>query len=210
VAANRTRCKKGNIPTEDMSCPPRAAFPFQSPSRSIPEMASTHPIFRYNSRILIALLFVILLYFRHSIQVILSIATLPITWKLTSSDFYISSQRDDFDITFSNYSEHKQSSGPEYPDLIPPILHQISLGHRQPREAWVAARNACLSYHPDWETYFWTDDNASKFVEEKFPHLKDMWHGYKFPIQRIDALRYMVLHEYGGNFLNHPFITFLY
>lgn len=72
------------------------------------------------------------------------------------------------------------------------------------------ARNACLAYHPDWETHFWTDENAGKFVEDKFPQLKDMWYGYKYPIQRIDALRYMVLHEYGGEFLNSKlFIVYL-
>lgn len=161
-------------------------------------MATTNPIFRYNCRILIALVLVVLLYFRHSLQIVLSITTLPITWKLTSSDFFISQRRDDFDITFANYSEHKQNASPEYPDIIPPILHQISLGHKQPRKKWMEARNACLAYHPDWETHLWTDGNAPKFVEEKFPHLKPMWDGYKYPIQRIDALRYMVLHEYGG------------
>lgn len=176
-------------------------------------MTATNPIFRYyNWKILIALVFLVLMYFRHSIQVVLSITTLPITWRLTSSDFFISQQRDDFDITFGNYSEHKQSSEPEYPDLIPRILHQISLGHRAPREGWMQARNACLAYHSDWETHLWTDENAAKLVEEKFPHLKDMWYGYKYPIQRIDALRYMVLFEYGGEFsilrlANHVFCT---
>ena len=164
-------------------------------------MMATHLIFHYNWRVLLVIVFVVSIYFRHSIQIILSITTLPIKWPLPSSDFFISQQRDDFDITFANYSEHKTSSEPEYPDLVPPILHQISLGHRQPREKWMEARNACLSLHPDWETHLWTDDDAAKLVEEKFPHLKDMWNGYKYPIQRIDALRYIVLHEYGGKLL---------
>lgn len=172
---------------------------FQSSLQLRREMAVTSFLFNYNCRIIAAIAFVVLVYFRHSISVVLSITTLPITWRLTSSDFFIS-QRDDFDITFGNYSDHQQSSEPDYPDLIPPILHQISLGHRQPREKWMEARNACLSYHPNWETHLWTDDDAAKLVEEKFPHLKDMWHGYKYPIQRIDALRYMVLQEYGGEF----------
>ncbi|KAF8858664.1 putative glycosyl transferase [Acephala macrosclerotiorum] len=161
-------------------------------------MAATSFLLNYNCRIIAAIVFIVLVYFRHSIQVILSVTTLPITWRLTSSDFFISQARDHFDITFGNYSDHQQSSEPDYPDLIPPILHQISLGHREPREKWMEARKACLSYHPNWETYLWTDGEAAKLVEEKFPHLKDMWYGYKYPIQRIDALRYMVLHEYGG------------
>ena len=29
-----------------------------------------------------------------------------------------------------------------------------------------------------------------------------MWHRYKYPIQRVDALRYMLLYEYGGMILS--------
>ncbi|RQM05923.1 hypothetical protein DH86_00002585 [Scytalidium sp. 3C] len=95
-----------------------------------------------------------------------------------------------------------ESAGPEYSDLIPPILHHIALGQDVTNSSWTEARNACLELHPSWESHLWTDEKASKFVAEKYPHLKPMWDGYKYPIQRVDALRYMVLQEYGGAVLD--------
>ncbi|KIN05910.1 glycosyltransferase family 32 protein, partial [Oidiodendron maius Zn] len=116
----------------------------------------------------------------------------------SSSDFFISQERDNFDVTFANYSVDQQSSLPGYPDLIPPVLHQISLGSAGPKADWLEARNHCLQHHVGWDAHFWTDENASAFVAEKFPHMKEMWEGYRYPIQKVDALRYMVLYEYGG------------
>lgn len=146
--------------------------------------------------IFVAVLLLLLTYFRSVLHTTLVTLALPVTW-LSTSDFFISQERDHFDVTFANYSVHQQTSLPEYPDLIPPILHQISLGDGLKPE-WVDARNSCLQHHVEWETHFWTDENAHAFVAEKFPQVKEMWENYRYPIQRVDALRYMVLYEYGG------------
>jgi mannosyltransferase OCH1-like enzyme len=140
----------------------------------------------------------IVLYLKSTFKLAAAILSLQATWWIGASDFYISEERDHFDATFANYSVEQQSVLPEYPDLVPAVLHQISLGRHPERPGWVDARKACVDLHPDWELHFWTDENASKFVEEKFPHLKAMWDGYQYPIQRVDALRYMILYEYGG------------
>jgi mannosyltransferase OCH1-like enzyme len=149
---------------------------------------------------------VLLFCFKSVLKTTFIIATLPITWQFHSSDFYISETRDNFDLSFSNYSIDQQSSLPEYEDQVPAILHQIALGGEL-KESWVQARNNCLQHHHDWETYLWTNENATHFVEEKFPLLKDTWYGYKYPIQRVDALRYMLLYEYGGMIFSFPSLT---
>jgi len=140
----------------------------------------------------------ILAYFRSNLSVALVISSTPIRWNHGSSGFLISEERDNFDVTFANYSESQQTALPDYPDLAPPILHHIALGHGQQREGWLDARQSCLQLHADWESHLWTDLNAHQFVQEHFPNLKEMWENYKYPIQRVDALRYMVLYEYGG------------
>jgi mannosyltransferase OCH1-like enzyme len=143
-----------------------------------------------------------LIYFRSLVQTTFVTLTLQIT-RLSSSDFFISQERDHFDVTFASYAVDQQTSLPEHPDLIPPILHQISLGNRLKPE-WLDARNSCLQHHAEWETHLWTDENAPSFVAEKFPHLREMWEGYRYPIQKVDALRYMVLYEYGGMYTPQP------
>lgn len=157
-------------------------------------------LLRPQSKIVLAIALVLaLVYFRSVLRTTLVTLALPVTWLSTTSsvNFFISRERDGFDVTFANYSVDQQTSLPQYPDLIPPILHQISLGSG-PKDQWLEARNNCLHHHVGWETHFWTDENAHNFVAEKFPKMLEMWEGYRYPIQKVDSLRYMVLFEYGG------------
>lgn len=146
----------------------------------------------------VAVLVFIITYFGTSIRTGFVIGFTPIIWKHHESEFLISLEHDNFDVTFGNYSANQVSSQPDYEDRVPPILHHITLGSRRQGHDWNDARDSCLKFHEGWENHLWTDETADAFVAEKFPHLKSMWHGYRFPIQRIDALRYMILYEYGG------------
>lgn len=128
-----------------------------------------------------------------------ALAMLPLRWRSYSADSIISDQRDNFDITFANYSASaNQSTNDGTPNRIPPILHHIHLGNGSPRPEWLAARADCLRYHGNWQTYLWNDSNAGGFVQENYPHLKKMWDNYRYPVQRVDALRFMVLFKFGG------------
>ena len=140
----------------------------------------------------------ILYYFRSSLKNAWVIARTPFVWNHHSSGFLISKENDNFDVSFLNYSQTTETSLPAYPDLVPPILHHIALGKRHVKTSWLNARESCLQYHPGWESYLWTDENSSQFVEEHYPSFKRTWDNYRYPIQRIDALRYMVLYKYGG------------
>lgn len=162
-------------------------------------ISRTHPIiFAYG--IIFGIL--TLYYFRTLICTTCSLLSLTFIWPWDAPDFLISpyADRDAFDLSFVTYSRTQDSAGPLYRDLIPPVLHHIALGSHKPQENWIDARNACLELHPGWEAMLWTDDNAGGFVREKFPELLQMWERYVYPIQKIDALRYMVLYEYGGEY----------
>ncbi|KAL0932542.1 putative glycosyl transferase [Colletotrichum truncatum] len=135
---------------------------------------------------------------RKILHAALTLIFLPFTWGHNASQFLISQDVDGFDVTFANYSRMQETAGSSYQDKIPPILHHILLENPAAATKWQHARQSCLEMHPGWETHFWTDAKAEQFVAEKFPALKNMWDGYRFPIQRIDALRYFILYEYGG------------
>jgi hypothetical protein len=172
------------------------------------QLGVMHSSSRKKFSVVLAVLFLLVLWLRTPIAVALSIFSLPITWNLGSSTFLISRRLDNFDLTFTDYSATRATSLPEHPDVVPPILHHIALGHKPDAEQadWSTARNNCLAYHPGWEAHLWTDEKASAFINEKFPLLKEMWDGYKYPIQRVDALRYLVLYEYGGTCLTFHLI----
>lgn len=48
----------------------------------------------------------------------------------------------------------------------------------------------------------WTDELARDFISTEYPWFVENWDGYAFPIQRADAIRYFVLHHYGGIYLD--------
>ncbi|KYK60238.1 glycosyl transferase [Drechmeria coniospora] len=131
-----------------------------------------------------------------------TLAALRVDWRERASGFLLSDE-DGFDITFANYSRGQLSAAP-YHDVIPPVLHHIALG--MPRTGWPPeweeTVRSCLELHPGWTAHLWTDENAASFVADRFPELYDMWESYPYPIERVDALRYMVLHEYGGAILD--------
>ena len=163
-------------------------------------MASSQ-LFRY-SRLRVFLLLasatLTLYYFRCPLKNAWVIARMPILWKSQASEFLISKEKDDFDVSFMNYSKTVDTALPEHIDLVPPVLHHIALGKNRLKTSWVNARESCLQFHPVWKSYLWTDENAGPFVEEHFPNFKRTWDNYKYLIQKIDALRYMVLYQYGG------------
>jgi inositol phosphorylceramide mannosyltransferase catalytic subunit len=44
----------------------------------------------------------------------------------------------------------------------------------------------------------WTDEGSRDFIAEHYPWFLDTFNGYRYPIQRADAIRYFVLFHYGG------------
>ncbi|TEA21557.1 Mannosyl phosphorylinositol ceramide synthase SUR1 [Colletotrichum sidae] len=139
---------------------------------------------------------------RGLLQTTWTLVSLPLSWSRGADRFLISQEADGFDVTFGNYSRMQDAAGPGYEDKIPPVLHHIMLNAPAARAQWQEARQSCLDVHPGWEVHFWTDAEAGQFVADKYPELKDMWDNYRYPIQKIDALRYLVLYEYGGAVLD--------
>ncbi|MBW0489206.1 hypothetical protein O181_028921 [Austropuccinia psidii MF-1] len=98
-------------------------------------------------------------------------------------------------------------SEPQETDLVPPILHHILLGmNRQTMpKSWQASRNSCLALHPEsanFTHYFWDDHSAEKFMRQHYSFFVRDFLDYRHTIQRADALRYFVLHHFGGIFLD--------
>lgn len=56
--------------------------------------------------------------------------------------------------------------------------------------------------HKDFEYKLWTDESSLAFIKEHYPWFLPTYLGYQFNIQRADAIRYFVLHKYGGVYLD--------
>lgn len=55
---------------------------------------------------------------------------------------------------------------------------------------------------PRLSPQLWTDEGARDFLSREYPWFIESWDNYAFPIQRADAIRYFVLHHYGGIYLD--------
>lgn len=52
--------------------------------------------------------------------------------------------------------------------------------------------------HPDWTYMFWTDESARMLISDKYPNFLSVFDMYSENIRRADAIRYIILYEYGG------------
>ncbi|EKJ75255.1 hypothetical protein FPSE_04573 [Fusarium pseudograminearum CS3096] len=84
---------------------------------------------------------------------------------------------------------------------IPRIFHQTSANETIP-EAWTDLVQSCKTTYSDFTYMHWTDDKARDFISEEYPWFIDTWDNFPFNIQRADAIRYFVLHHYGGMYLD--------
>ncbi|PLW14951.1 hypothetical protein PCANC_17026 [Puccinia coronata f. sp. avenae] len=110
-------------------------------------------------------------------------------------------------LPHERYGGGASYSEPDEPDLVPPILHHILLGMDRGRmpKTWTASRNSCLVLHPESANYthhFWDDQSAREFMRKHYSFFLRDFLDYRHNIQRADALRYFVLHHYGGIFLD--------
>lgn len=85
--------------------------------------------------------------------------------------------------------------------MIPKIIHQTWKGDESTiPEHWKQLYNnwKTLTSKDGWTYMFWTDEKNDKFIKEYYPWFLEQFRGYEHGIQRADAIRYFILHKYGG------------
>ncbi|PLW34560.1 hypothetical protein PCASD_12932 [Puccinia coronata f. sp. avenae] len=90
---------------------------------------------------------------------------------------------------------------PLRPSRVPKIIHQTWKTDQIP-ERWVPVRESCVAAHESWEYMLWTDQSGRELIEREYPWFLPVYDGYRYPIQRADAVRYFILHHYGGVYMD--------
>ena len=88
--------------------------------------------------------------------------------------------------------------------MIPRIIHQTWKDRNLSAEDQ-AMQATWKSLHPEWQYRFWTDEDNQRLVEEHYPELLELWSSYQYPIQRVDLVRILYLHKYGGLYVDLDF-----
>lgn len=94
-----------------------------------------------------------------------------------------------------------RSPGAAPPEKIPRIIHQTWKSDTLPPE-WEAVRRECARLMPDYEYRLWTDESSREFIAQEYAWFLPTFDSYPYNIQRADAIRYFVLHKYGGVYMD--------
>ena len=84
---------------------------------------------------------------------------------------------------------------------IPRIIHQTWKDTSVPNKfaSWV---KSWKKYSPNYQYWFWTDADARKLIEKRFPDFLPIYDMYPYVIHRADAIRYFILYEFGGVYVD--------
>lgn len=91
--------------------------------------------------------------------------------------------------------------------VVPPIIHQIYHNWKDPGNEtipaiWDAARQTCIDLHPGWAYKLWTEKMSRDFIEKEYSWFLETYDNFKFPVQKVDALRYLLMRHYGGIYID--------
>lgn len=64
------------------------------------------------------------------------------------------------------------------------------------------APELCRKFNPDYVINVWNVTSARTFLTHEYSWFLPTYDGYRYPIQRIDALKYFVLYHYGGVYVD--------
>lgn len=85
------------------------------------------------------------------------------------------------------------------------IIHQVWFGtipnKKEARKAYqklALYRDSWTEKNPDWIRVEWSKPLCVELVKNHYPEHSEMFGRYKYEIQRCDAIRYLILHRYGG------------
>ena len=85
---------------------------------------------------------------------------------------------------------------------IPKIIHQIWIGPNKKPDIWMNTWSVdYINKYKNYEYVLWNDEN-SKNILNKYPKIKEMFNSEKEYCGKADMLRYLILYEYGGIYID--------
>jgi mannosyltransferase OCH1-like enzyme len=91
------------------------------------------------------------------------------------------------------------ASAPKIPKIIHQVWFQFAPNKPStPPAEYDEMRQSWRDFHPEWEIKLWDKEAAVAFLQQYYPESLPVFHSYKKEIMRVDAIRYFLLHHFGG------------
>lgn len=92
---------------------------------------------------------------------------------------------------------------------IPKIIHQTAPSDKSKWHSdWFICQESWKKHFPDFEYKMWTDEDNLKLIETDYPWFLETYKKYPKKINRIDIIRYFILHKYGGIYADMDYMCF--
>lgn len=86
---------------------------------------------------------------------------------------------------------------------IPKIIHQIWWGIDGPLPDYFRAfGDTWKKRHPDWQYVYWDKTRCFNLINDFYSQYLDTFEKFQYDIQRIDAIRYLILEKTGGLYVD--------
>ena len=86
--------------------------------------------------------------------------------------------------------------------MISKIIHQIywdfSGNNREMPEKWLKYSNILRKNNKEYEYILWDENSCLELIKKNYSWFLDTYINYKYPIQKVDAVRPFILYHYGG------------
>lgn len=142
--------------------------------------------------VLLALLVLLLVVFHTYVRIFATVAYTYIYWGLLPKE-----------INWVGEAREAQARAGTVELPVPKLIHQTWKDQDVP-EKWKGAQTSCIDAHKEGNyTYrLWTDDEGLELIRDEYPWFLPTYVSYPHAIQRVDAIRYFILHKYGGIYID--------
>ena len=88
--------------------------------------------------------------------------------------------------------------------MIPKLIHQVFWKFTEKDLHEIPSFQRCVSETKDfcqehgYEYKMWGLKECEELICDKYLHYVDLWNSFRYPIQKCDFIRYLILYEYGG------------
>lgn len=105
-------------------------------------------------------------------------------------------------IIFNAEDLNMKNIGNKSEPLIPHIIHQFWDFYDPVPERYINYIKTVIDNHPGWEYWFWTNADVDCYFQKKHKEFYSVFKSYKSVLSRADVMRYFVLYDYGGFYMD--------
>jgi mannosyltransferase OCH1-like enzyme len=69
-------------------------------------------------------------------------------------------------------------------------------------EKFQLAANSCIKFHPNYNYTLWTHEKILIWLKLHYPWFVSHYQSYRYDMQRVDAMKYLLLFHFGGIYID--------